>query len=370
MRTNTIVQRHLPSYLSFVIRSYSTSPVAWLSEKISQPSQISNRKRFRDIPVDPQLLEHVRAIGVGMPDRSRKSKTRTSASNSSSTGTAPSRVFRTDLVAPLPFGSSKARVRKIAAVTDLAHCPQPNVPEIAIIGRSNVGKSTLLNSILYYGKHHRSSLDGAPRGGLPKGIKANVSNRPGETREIVFYQLTAKKGTPESSSSDTKDASVKLRLVDMPGYGFAYAKPEALEAYREQIASYLLDRGPILKRILFLLDARHGLKRTDIEFLQDLQSRQMQRRSSAKTKQLPPIQIVLTKSDLVPQLDLVRRAQLVRDQLSVELHRERGHLRTMMVSAMPEKCAPRTASTAVIGSGGILELQRELAALSSIEYPE
>jgi translation elongation factor EF-Tu-like GTPase len=128
-----------------------------------------------------------------------------------------------------------------------------------------------------------------------------------------------------------------------------------------------------------LLDARHGMKKADLDFLESLQAALYAKKGGTQqvsslccislerincqlnahvlfrpTRQkleLPPIQIVLTKCDLVRQADLARRVVLVRQELSNSLTREPSHLPIMLVSARRE------------GQGGVLELQKELAAL-------
>merc|ERR1712070_585002 len=96
-------------------------------------------------------------------------------------------------------------------------------------------------------------------------------------------------------------------------------------------------RGKSLKRVLLLLDARHGMKTADIDFLMhlqhDLQKEKYDKKNKSSRRDLPPIQLVLTKCDLVPQLDLARRVVQVREELSDLLIREPSSLPVMLVSA-------------------------------------
>jgi GTP-binding protein len=142
-----------------------------------------------------------------------------------------------------------------AAVT-AAHLPPVSVPEIAFAGRSNVGKSSLLNALT-----GRKSL-------------ARTSHTPGRTREIHFFALG---GGAENA---------KLRLVDLPGYGYAAAPKEMAASWSRLIGDFLRGRAPLV-RVFLLIDGRHGVKPIDIEMM-DLLDR------SAVS-----YQIVLTKQDEV-----------------------------------------------------------------------
>ncbi|KAF9112343.1 hypothetical protein BGX27_003520 [Mortierella sp. AM989] len=156
--------------------------------------------------------------------------------------------------------------------------------EIAIVGRSNVGKSTMLNT-----------LTESPN-------TARVSSKPGLTRQLNFYRC-----------------GDKFIVVDMPGYGFAFAKEEDKSAWKELIEEYLSSRKT-LKRIYVMIDARHGLKAADKEFLAMLNS---------KSKKF---QVVLTKCDLVTPPDLARRYMVVQEELK-KTYRHSISERLLMVSS-------------------------------------
>jgi GTP-binding protein len=134
--------------------------------------------------------------------------------------------------------------------------PDPSLPEIAFAGRSNVGKSSLINALL-----GRKSL-------------ARVSHTPGRTQQLNFFLL-----------------GKHLYIVDMPGYGYAAVSKTKLKVFSELIQNYLKGRVP-LKRVFLLIDSRHGLKPPDLVVMEMLD------------KAAVSYQIVLTKVDKTPSSDL------------------------------------------------------------------
>ena len=141
----------------------------------------------------------------------------------------------------------------LKSAPELKFLPDPDVPEIAFAGRSNVGKSSLLNALT-----NRNKL-------------ARTSNTPGRTQELNFFDV----GEP-----------LQLRLVDMPGYGFADAPKDMVRRWRFLVNDYLRGRS-VLKRALVLIDSRHGLKEVDREVMRMLDDAAVS------------YHLVLTKSDKV-----------------------------------------------------------------------
>lgn len=150
------------------------------------------------------------------------------------------------------------RVEFLKSAPALKHLPDPDVPEIAFAGRSNVGKSSLLNALT-----GRKSI-------------ARTSVTPGRTQELNYFEV----GEP-----------TRLRLVDMPGYGFAKAPPKVVEQWRRLVRDYLRGRV-VLKRTLLLIDSRHGVKPVDADMMQMLDEAGVGYR------------VVLTKADKIKASEL------------------------------------------------------------------
>ncbi|HEX8231979.1 MAG TPA: ribosome biogenesis GTP-binding protein YihA/YsxC [Caulobacteraceae bacterium] len=175
--------------------------------------------------------------------------------------------------------------------------PPPELPEVAFAGRSNVGKSSLINALV--GRH-----------GL-----ARASNEPGRTREVNFFLLDG-----------------RFRLVDLPGYGFAKASKTDTKQFQNLGRSYLRGR-PNLKRVYLLIDSRHGLKKPDAEALDALDEAAVS------------YQVVLTKTD-----KLRPAAQL--EAVTAE---------TSRALAKRPAAFPRVAATSAETGRGLPDLRAEIA---------
>lgn len=155
----------------------------------------------------------------------------------------------------------------IKGATKVANLPSESLSEVAFVGRSNVGKSSLINALT-----NRKKM-------------ARVSSTPGRTQEINFFSL----------------GSVGI-LVDLPGYGYAQVSKDKRLSWAQFIFDYLKGRS-VLKRVYVLIDSRHGLKKSDMELFQALNTAAVS------------YQIILTKCDKTTQKNLEKIQQQTADQL-------------------------------------------------------
>ena len=160
----------------------------------------------------------------------------------------------------------------LKSAPSLDFLPDPTLPELAFAGRSNVGKSSLLNALT-----GRKSM-------------ARASVTPGRTQELNFFEV----GEP-----------AVLRLVDMPGYGYAKAPLKVVQQWQRVVRDYLRGRA-VLKRTLVLIDARHGPKDVDREMMKMLDEAAVGYR------------LVITKADKIKASEL--EAALLATQTEARKH--------------------------------------------------
>ncbi len=144
----------------------------------------------------------------------------------------------------------------VKGVVNAAGLPDDPIPEVAFAGRSNVGKSSLLNAM------------------IGRGSLARTSNTPGRTRELNYFRL-----------GDT------LHIVDMPGYGYARAPKAMVAGWQRLVYDYLRGR-PQLERVFLLIDSRHGIKPNDRDAM------------TLMDKSAVSYQLVLTKIDKLKRQEL------------------------------------------------------------------
>ena len=179
--------------------------------------------------------------------------------------------------------------------------PPADLPEVAFAGRSNVGKSSLINALV--GMKHL----------------ARASNEPGRTREVNFFVLDE-----------------KLRLVDLPGYGWAKASKGTVKQFQNLGRDYLRGR-PNLKRAYLLIDARHGLKEVDLEPM------------DAFDRAAVSYQIVLTKADKIKPSEV--EAVIVKTQAAI---------------AKRPAAYPKVLATSSEKGTGLPELRAEVSAACAV----
>jgi|SRR5699024_3616764 len=162
----------------------------------------------------------------------------------------------------------------VTGAPTLDHCPEPYYPEICLAGRSNVGKSSLINSLMDHS-------------GL-----ARTSNTPGKTREMNYYLVDD-----------------KTYLVDLPGFGYAKVSKEERERWGRDIRDYLLERATV-QLVVHLVDIRHKPSKLDEQFFYWLGSHRL------------PFIVVLTKADKLTynkQKQSKARLRRILDEMNIEV---------------------------------------------------
>lgn len=203
------------------------------------------------------------------------------------------------------IGAGEALFRRpwqfLRSVPSLEALPAAVGPEIAFAGRSNVGKSSLINALV-------------GRRGL-----ARTSNTPGRTQELNYFVAPG----------------LALTIVDMPGYGFAQAPKAKVDQWTGLVRDYLRGR-PTLVRVFLLIDARHGLKRPDLAIMEMMDQAAVS------------YQVVLTKIDKIKPPELTETVRSVAAEL-------RQHAAAF----------PALLSTSARTGAGMAELRAQIAQLAS-----
>ena len=168
------------------------------------------------------------------------------------------------------------------SVARLEQLPEPDLDEVAFAGRSNVGKSSLINALFNQKK------------------LAKTSATPGRTQQLNFFNFDN-----------------KLYLVDLPGYGYAKAPEKLVKAWQHMLKTYLRGR-PNLRRVFLMIDSRHGIKKDDLEIMKMLDDTAV------------AYQIVLTKTDKISQKEL---SEVLTETLSELKNHPAGLNDVLMTSA-------------------------------------
>ena len=159
----------------------------------------------------------------------------------------------------------------VVSAEKLSQCPVFNLPEFALIGRSNVGKSSFINKLANNKK------------------LAKTSNTPGKTRLINFFNM-----------------SDKFIIADLPGYGYAKVSRAAQEAWQKNLEEYLLKRTEI-KSLIQFIDARHDIQKNDIQMREWINAHAL------------PVFTVITKTDYISRSDVNKKIQSIKKEFGGEV---------------------------------------------------
>ncbi|KAM9981810.1 hypothetical protein ACTFIY_004132 [Dictyostelium cf. discoideum] len=222
--------------------------------KISNIDPNSKNQKFKNQKFDPKQLEKLKELKLGKFKQNKPKR-----------GTTKLETIKKEVSKGIErFFDSKMKFIGAAKTKD-SFLPE-TLPEVAFIGRSNVGKSSLINALTQRGL-------------------AKTSDKPGQTQSINWFELGS-----------------TLYLVDLPGYGFAFAKESLVEQWSDITIHYLTQRKCI-NCVFILIDSRHGLKDSDRNLLLELD------KNKIKTH------IILTKADLTKPEDLVKRISITNQEI-------------------------------------------------------
>ncbi|GAA5814195.1 hypothetical protein MFLAVUS_007688 [Mucor flavus] len=261
--------QHYKPVLSIVKRLGLIEPKVLLRPFVSvattnAPStELSNRQKFNQIAPPVKLYEKLEKLGFGTLLKTK----RFAGVHKQKAKRDQQRLQHTERVGPPPEPKYAFPLLSFFAGAKVpTSFPPESLDEIAFVGRSNVGKSSLINS-------------------LAESSVVRTSDKPGLTQQINFFNV-----------------GKLFHMIDMPGYGFAFVDEAERETWRELMETYVSERKA-LKRVYVVLDARHGVKVADTEFLRMLNSKQVK------------FQVVLTKCDLLVLPNLARRIVSIEEHL-------------------------------------------------------
>ncbi|ORX45659.1 P-loop containing nucleoside triphosphate hydrolase protein [Hesseltinella vesiculosa] len=233
---------------------------------------LSNRQKFKQVSPPASLYDRLERLGFDQLRRTKRfKKLKQKQYEKAKKDEKYEQRQKSDVHYKLPHLTFYAGAKAASSF------PADTLLEVGFVGRSNVGKSSLLNA-------------------LAETTIVRTSDKPGLTQQLNFYS-----------------AGSKFMLVDMPGYGFAHAEEEERESWLELIDTYINERKA-LKRIYVVIDGRHGLKVADLEFLKELDKKRVK------------FQVVLTKCDLVVLPTLARRLMVVENDIRSYRHAVRDVL--------------------------------------------
>ncbi|CEP19800.1 hypothetical protein [Parasitella parasitica] len=258
-RQAAVVDRQLALVRPFASLATVTNNTSNLKEN----TNLSNRQKFNQIQPPIKLYEKLEKLGFGTLLKTK----RYSGLHKQKAKRDQQRQKFTERVGPPPEPKYTFPLLSFfAGAKAPTSFPPESLDEIAFVGRSNVGKSSLINSV----------------------AESNVvrtSDKPGLTQQINFYNV-----------------GKLFHMIDMPGYGFAFVDDAEREQWRQLMETYITERKT-LKRVYVVLDARHGVKVADIDFFKMLNSKQVK------------FQIVLTKCDLLVLPNLAKRIITVENHI-------------------------------------------------------
>jgi len=259
------------------------------SKPTSSTEKLSKNQQFKRIQIDEKIYQYIKDNNLGLikhPPLNRK--LRGNFTYETKERTPCEKLFH-------------QKFKFLGSAEKISSFLPPTLPEIGFVGRSNVGKSSLINA-------------------LTNSKIVRTENKPGTTKTINWFQL-----------------SNQLMLVDLPGYGFAFAKEEIKNEWQNLMKDYLKQRSA-LKRVILLIDSRQGIKQSDVEMMKILDSTNS------------TFQIVLTKCDLVEQKKLARTVTLIKN----------NNLN------LSNKCIQRIMMVSSKNRAGLYDLRKELFGFTNI----